>query len=131
MVTGGEALDYIGSDPFHIALVKDALPDLPGTIVSKNIQSQNSDGIVLIFAHPGTKPGFIRLVEKHGYRDIISQLEKPEQLVEAISQLREAYIAKKCEKMHLQLFRQEHLDFIKQYVDLRKQLEALLPEGKR
>lgn len=128
-LNGGEALDYGGTGQYQLALVKEALPDLSGTMVTKSLQAQTADGIVLIFDHPGEKPGYVSIVEKTQTIPIVPRLTEPRQLVEAIKELREAYAAKTREKRYLQAFRREHLDFLKRYVEFRRELIALLPGG--
>jgi DNA-binding response OmpR family regulator len=126
-LNGGEALDYAGGSGFQIALVKESLPDLSGTMVSKSLQAQSNDGIVLIFDHPGSEPGYASIVERTQTIPLLPRLTAPSQLVDVLKELREAYAAKAREKRYLQSFRQEHLDFLKRYVEFRKQLVALLP----
>jgi len=126
-LNGGEALDYAGSGGFQIALVKDALPDLSGSMVTRSLQAQTKDGIVLIFNHPGAEPGYVSIVEKSQTIPLLPQLREPKQLLGVIGELRDAYVAKSREKRYLQAFRQEHLDFIKRYIEFRQALVALLP----
>jgi DNA-binding response OmpR family regulator len=126
---GGEALDYATSSGFHIALVKEQLPDLSGTMVSRSLQANSPDGIVLIFDHPGQEPGYLSLVEKDQTIELIPELRRPEQLVGVVNELREAYMAKNKEKRHLQAFRQENLDFLKRYVEFRQKVVKILPDA--
>lgn len=130
-LNGGEALDHAGSQTFHIALINDALPDLSGTMVAKTLRSQSGDFIVLLFAHPGREPGYVSIVEAEQTFELVPQLTSPAPLVERIRELRNAYAAKQREKKYVQSFRQTHGDFIRQYVEVRQQIQKLMPEGQR
>jgi DNA-binding response OmpR family regulator len=130
-LNGGEALDYAGSQTFHIALVNDALPDLSGTMVAKTLRSQKGDFIVLLFAHPGKQPGYVSIVEAEQTFELVPQLKSPAPLVDRIRELRNAYAAKQREKKYVQSFRQTHGDFIRRYVEVRQQIQKLKPEGQR
>jgi DNA-binding NtrC family response regulator len=129
-LTGGEALDSATSSQFHIALVKDTLPDLSGTMVSKTLRA-GSEGLVLLFTHPGKDPGRVVLVEKTQTIELVTKLTKPDQLVEQVREMRDAYVAKTRERKYIQGFRQNYMDFLKRYVELRQKLQALFPEGEQ
>lgn len=124
---GGEALDYATSGGFHLALVKEHLPDLSGMMVSKSLQANSPDGIVMIFAHPGQEPGFVSIVEKTQTIPVLPELRAPDELVRVVEDLRNAYTAKAKEKRHLVAFRQENFDFLKRYVEFRQKLVKLFP----
>ncbi len=125
VLTGGEALDYVGREEFHLALVKDALPDLLGSMVAKNLASQTRDGIVLLFAHPGQTPGFVSVLRQGKQMKLISELKQPAQLVDKICELKEAFYIKCREKHYLQAFRREHFDFLKRYNDFKDHIKSL------
>ncbi len=125
-LNGGEALDYAGQHGFHISLVNERISDLPWSIVAKSLRKQVADGIVLLFTDPSHGPGRVAIIEGKQTLNLIPKLTKGVQLVEAIHQLREAYMAKLREKHYLQVFRQEHFDFLKRYAELRQKLTTLL-----
>jgi DNA-binding NtrC family response regulator len=124
---GGEALDYATQHGFQIAVVNERLPDLPFSMVVKTLRKA-SDGIVLTFANPTQTPGRVRVVEETQTIELVPELTRGEQLVEAIHKMREAYMVKARERHYLQAFRSEHYDFLKRYVELRQKLTALLPQ---
>lgn len=130
-LNGGEALDFAGNSIFHIALVKDSLPDLSGSMVAKSLREQCDEGIVLLFEHPSSKPGYVSIVERHQTIKLIRQLKTAGQLVDRIHEMREAYVGKSLEKHIFECFREEHLDFLKQYAELRQKITRLLPSGER
>jgi DNA-binding NarL/FixJ family response regulator len=125
-LTGGEALDLSGREPFQIALVKKDLPDLPGSMVIKSLRGQVPDGIVLLFEPPGHEPGRVSVIEGSQTIELIPALTRGDQIVEKLHQLREAYIQKCRERRYLETFRKEHFDFLKLYVGLKQRIVALL-----
>jgi DNA-binding NarL/FixJ family response regulator len=130
VTNGGEALDHASQHKFHMALVCERLPDLPWGMVVKTLRAQAPESIVMVFSHPGTLPGRVVIAEENRDIDLVPQLDRPEQLVEAIHQVHEGYMAKARERHYLQAFRAEHLDFLKRYGELRQKLTALLPRTK-
>jgi DNA-binding NtrC family response regulator len=126
-LTGGEALDVGGQHPFQIALINERIPDLPWRMLVKSLRGQASDALFLLFTDPASGPGKVSIIEESQTIEIVPELRRGAQLVEALHQMREAYIAKNRERHYLQSFRREHYDFLKRYVELRQQLTALLP----
>jgi DNA-binding NtrC family response regulator len=127
VLTGGEALDFVGRNPFQVALVKDGLPDLPSTMVAKSLRAESSDGIVLLFSHPTEdQPGRADIIETNQSIELIAELHSGEQLVEQVHELREAFVTKARERRYLQVFRRDHYDFLRRYVDLRQEITRAL-----
>jgi DNA-binding NtrC family response regulator len=126
-LNGGEALDYAGQNGFQIALVSDQLPDLPWRTVVKSLRGQDAGGIVLLFTNPPQGLSRVSIIEENQTIDLIPELNKGTQLVDAIYKLREAYVAKMRERYYLQAFRQENYDFLKRYAELRQRITVLLP----
>lgn len=129
-LNGGEALDYATAEKFDIALVKETLPDLPGSTIAKTLRSQTKEGVVLLFAHPGKRPGFVSIVETSQNIDLIPELTAPGPLVERLREFREAFAAKSREKRYLNSFRQTHGDFLRRFVEVRQKIQKLLPGRK-
>ena len=128
---GGEALDLAGQQKFHLALVHEHLPDLPLATVVKGLRSQlGGDSIVMVFSHPGAKPGRLQLVDEHREIMLVPELSRGDQLITAIQDMREAYLAKTRERHYMQAFRNEQYEFLKRYVELRQKLLALGPRMK-
>ena len=62
--TGGEALDIAGREKYQIALIKDALPDLPGSMVVRSIKAQSPEALVLLYTAPGNgQAGSMQVME--------------------------------------------------------------------
>jgi CheY-like chemotaxis protein len=130
-LTGGEALDFAGSRPFQIALVRNALPDLPASMVVNGLKSEVPEGIVLQFIPPGEAPGRVDIIEGSGPIELIAELRDGQQLVERVEELRQAYVAKLRERRYLRAFREEHYEFLRRYVELKQRLAKLLESERR
>jgi DNA-binding response OmpR family regulator len=130
VLTGGEALDKVGQSGFQLALVSSDLPDLPSSMVAKSLRAESAEGIVLLFSHPvGDKPGRADIIEPSQSIELIPELKDGGQLIEQIHELRKAYLAKARERRYLQIFRRDHYDFLRRYVELKQKLLAAQPEG--
>ncbi len=124
--SGGEALDYAGQHAFHMALVKEELPDLPGKMVAKSLGGLADGCLVMMFNDPAQGVGKLSLVEKSKVMILLEELTKGSQLIEQIQRLRdEAYGAKMKERKFLEAFHSENYEFLKRYVDLRKRITEL------
>ncbi|HEY3356975.1 MAG TPA: response regulator [Polyangia bacterium] len=123
---GGEALDSVGSQAIHLALVQDALPDLPGSMVVRTIKQLSPDTIVLQITAPGAGPGSVEVVESSRNIPLEPQLKDYGQIVPRINELREAYKAKGRERKYLRAFRAQHFDFIKRYVDIKQRVAEII-----
>ncbi len=128
-LNGGEAFDMASQHGFHIALISEQLPDLPWSMVAKSLQKQNPEGIILVFTDPISGPARLSIVKSKAKTELISELTRGAQLVEAIHELREAYVAKSRERYYLQVFRRDHYEFLKRYVELRQKLTAMISKG--
>ncbi len=127
-LTGGEALDVVSQHRFHIALIKQNLPDLDGTMVAKNVVDMKTGAVVLTFTEDGDEPGSVTLVDEDRSESFIEKLERGGQLVGKLVELRQGLMAKQKERRYLEAFRADYMDLLKQYVTLRRKLTALLPQ---
>jgi len=124
--TGGEALDFASQREYQMALVKEDLPDLSGTLVAKTIFNQDQEKIVLQFKDRGEKPGAVTLLEQKGPQVLIPKLSKGTQLIKCIHQLRTGITLKKNERKYLDIFRNDNYMLLKQYVKLKKRIVPML-----
>jgi DNA-binding response OmpR family regulator len=121
--TGGEALDLAGRNHYHLALVKDSLPDLPGSMVVRTVKTQSPETIVLSFSSPlGGRPGSVQVVETTRSIPFLPTFTEPQQIVDRIDELRDAFHATAKERKYLASFRQQHFDLLKRYADLKQRL---------
>jgi len=124
--TGGEALDQIGRNEYHLVMVQNDLPDLPGTMVTRTVKEQSPDAIVLEYVPPTTGQGSLVVVEESDRIPVLETFAQGQELLDALSTLKKAYQAKLAERRYLQAFRAQHFDFLKQYAETRKQVQQLL-----
>jgi DNA-binding response OmpR family regulator len=124
VATGGEALDLSGRERFHIALVKDALPDLPGTMVGRTVKAQSPDTLVLLYRVPShSHAGSIEIVDAQRSIEFLPVFTEAGQLAARLDDLRAAFHATAKERRYLSAFRQQHFDLLKRYADLRQKLQ--------
>lgn len=121
--TGGEALDVGGAKRFHIALVRDGLPDLPTSMVVNTLRSQSPETITILYARPGATPGKAEVVDGSRTINLIAELTEPEQLVVRIEELRQAFVGKSRERRYLAAFRQQNYELLRRYADLNQKLK--------
>jgi CheY-like chemotaxis protein len=120
--TGGEALDRASGRVFQIALVRDMLPDLPGSMVVSTLKSQSPDTLTILYSRPGAQPGRADVIEGSKTIPLVPEFSDGKQMVERIDELREAFRRKSRERRYLAGFRQENYDLLKRYADLKQRL---------
>lgn len=123
VATGGEALDVAGREKFSIALIKDALPDLPGSMVVRTVKSQSPETIVLLYTAPGGQsPGSVQVMEGSRAIPFLPIFKDASQIVARLDELREASLATTRERRYHAAFRQQHFDILKRFAELRQKL---------
>jgi DNA-binding NtrC family response regulator len=137
-LTGGEALDIVTQQRPHIVIVKEMLPDLPGSMVVKTVKSGAPDAITLLYsppARPGVsgdhKPGDVKMIEGTRIMTLVSSYTDPKQMVAPLSEIREALVQKAKERRYLQAFRQRNFEFLQRYNSLKQRVAAQLDHGKK
>jgi DNA-binding NtrC family response regulator len=122
--TGGEALDLGGREKFAIALIKDALPDLPGSMVVRTIKAQSPETIVLLYTAPGGgQAGSMQVMEGSRAIQFLPQFTEVGQILGRLDELREAALATTRERRYHAAFRQQHFDLLKRFAELRAKLQ--------
>jgi len=131
--TGGEALDHVTQQRPHIVIVKEHLPDLPGTMVVKSVKSGMPDAITLLYAPPARKgeTGFVRMLDGSRVINLVPSYSAPEQLVSAMNEIREALQQQAKERRYLQAFRQRNFEFLQRYNAIKQRLAAQLEQSKK
>lgn len=122
--SGGEALDAASQTVPDVLVVKEQLPDLPGTMVVKTIKAGAPDVFALLFTPPGddNKTGEVKMVETSRMTVLIHSFSDTQQLVDALDEIREALKRKSRERRYLQSFRKEHFEFLKRYQRIKQRL---------
>ena len=127
--TGGEALDVVSQHRFHIALIKQNLPDLDGSMVANSILDMKTGATVLTFSDLGDEPGSVIQVAEGGKTStLIPKLERAAQLTDELQELRRLIINKQKERAYLDDFRADYYDLLKHYVALRRKLTTLIQD---
>jgi len=122
--TGGEALDRATGRIFQIALVRDQLPDLTGSMVVSTLKAQSPDTLTILYSRPsGTHPGKAEVLEGSKAIPLVPEFSDGKQMVERIDELREAFRRKSRERRYLAAFRQENYELLKRYADLKQRLQ--------
>lgn len=127
-LSGGQALDLAGSSQYHYIMVSDELYDLPSSMVTRSLKSQSPDSVVLAYSGPGPG-GRVEMVDSVQNRPIIAEFTSPNQLIERLDELAEAFRAKVRERRYTQAFRDRHYDFLRRYVNIKKKVERALGGG--
>jgi len=131
-LTGGEGLDLAAEFRPQIVLVKDPLPDLPARMVTANVKKISPDSLSIVYRldRPGT-PGEVALVEGSRPMSLLSGYSGPEQLVGVLGEVREGIRQKVKERRYLQLFRQNNLEFLNRYNNVRQRVQAMIARAKK
>jgi two-component system OmpR family response regulator len=132
-LTGGEALDVVTQQRPHIVIVKELLPDLPGSMVVKTVKAGAPDAITVLYsppARPGAK-GDVKMIEGNRVMTLVSDYTEPGQLVAPLTEIREALHQKAKERRYLQAFRQRNFEFLQRYNALKQRVAAQLDHGKK
>jgi response regulator RpfG family c-di-GMP phosphodiesterase len=131
--TGGEALDHVMQQRPHMVIVKEHLPDLPGTMVVKSVKSGAPDAITLLYTPPvrGGQGGAVKMMEGSRIISLVPNYSTPEQLVSAMNEIREALHQGAKERRYLQAFRQRNFEFLQRYNLIKQRVAAQLEQSKK
>lgn len=122
--TGGEALDLCTSRGFHIVMVANELPDLPGSMVVRSIKTQSPEMVAISFSPP--PGGVVEIIESRKSIPVVKDWNDPAQLLARLDELAEAFRAKSRERRYTQAFRERHYDFLRKYVELKSKIDRAL-----
>jgi len=123
--SGGAALDRCSNTAFHMAIIAETLPDLPGSMVVRSVKAQSPDTLVLQYSGPGPG-GRVDIVETTRTIPVIAEFTGVEQLAARLEELAEAFRAKARERQYTQAFRERHYDFLRRYVELKLKIDQTL-----
>jgi two-component system, OmpR family, response regulator len=132
-VTGGEALDIVTQTRPQIVLVKEQLPDLPGSMVVKTVKAGAPDAVTLLYSPPA-RPGAVgevKMIDASRVMTLVSSYTDPEQLIAPLGEIREALRQKTKERRYLQAFRQRNYEFLQRYGSLKQRIKDVLEKGKK
>jgi DNA-binding NtrC family response regulator len=131
-VTGGEALDFVTQMRPQIVLVKEQLPDLPGSMVVNTVKASSPDVVTLLY-NPSRAGGGgdLKMVDKSRIMSLIPSYTDAEQLVAPLNEVREGLRQKNKERRYLQAFRQRNYEFLQRYASLKQRIKTELDRGKK
>jgi DNA-binding NtrC family response regulator len=132
-LTGGEALDIVTQMRPQIVIVKEDLPDLPGTMVVHTVKASAPDAVTLLYSPPGKsgRTGEVKLVDAGGAMNTIATYADTGELVAPLGEIRQALRAKSKERRYLQAFRQKHYEFLQRYNGIKTRLKEELDRRKK
>ena len=124
-LSGGQALDWSGTEKFHIVMVSRGLQDLPSSMVVRSIKTQNPGLITIEYSGP-TPPGMVEMVESNRRVSLVKQFIEVSQLAQCLDYLSKAYRQKAREMRYTRAFRERHADFIRRFVELKLKIDRML-----
>jgi DNA-binding NtrC family response regulator len=124
-LSGGSGLDRASTFSFQIVAVRKELMDLPGELVLKSAQAQQTQmmGLVYSLGSPGM-PGRAERYENgrpHKKWSFASAMD----LVRCLDELVAEIASRREERRYMQVFRSEHGAFLKRFADLKARVDAL------
>jgi DNA-binding NtrC family response regulator len=132
-LSGGEALDVVTQMRPQIVIVKEDLPDLPGSMVVNTVKASAPEVLTILYTPPGKsgRAGEVKLIDAGRAMSLLSTYSDPAQLVAPLSEIREALKQKAHERRYLQAFRQKHFEFLQRYNGLKVRLKEELDRRKK
>lgn len=128
VTSGGSALDVTSGRSFDIALIKEALPDLSGRMLVRNLAAQAPEGMYLLWSPPAARrPGQVERIDgrSEGAKlvPLLPEFYEAKQLADRLPELFSAQLARRRERKFLADFRSENLELLRRLADLRKRLK--------
>ncbi|HVV50701.1 MAG TPA: response regulator, partial [Polyangia bacterium] len=124
-LSGGEALDVVTQMRPQIVIVKEDLPDLPGSMVVNTVKASAPEVLTLLYSPPGQsgRTGEVKLVDAGRVMTLVGSYAEAGQLVAPLGEIREALKQKSHERRYLQAFRQKHYEFLQRYNGIKTRLK--------
>jgi len=120
-LSGGSGLDRASTFSFQIVAVRNELTDLPGPLVLKSAQAQQTQMMGIVYS---TQSGTAERYE-NGRAQKRWQLTSALDLVGCLDELVGEIAARRVERRYMQQFRAEHGSFLKRFADLKARVDAL------
>jgi DNA-binding response OmpR family regulator len=121
--SGGEALDRASTDAPNLALVSDALSDLPASMVVRSLKGAHPEALVALVSGP--RPGGkVEVIEGDRPIPVINDFVDAAMLVGQLDELAEATRARERERRFLQAFRERHYALLRRLATLKQRLES-------
>jgi len=120
-LSGGSGLDRASTFSFQIVAVRNELMDLPGPLVLKSAQAQQTQMMGIVYS---TQTGTAERYE-NGRPQKRWQLHSALDLVGCLDELVGEIASRRLERRYMQQFRAEHGQFLKRFADLKARVDAL------
>jgi hypothetical protein len=120
-LSGGSGLDRASTFSFQIVAVRNELMDLPGPLVLKSAQAQQTQMMGIVYS---TQTGTAERYE-NGRSQKRWQLHSALDLVGCLDELVGEIASRRLERRYMQKFRAEHGQFLKRFADLKARVDAL------
>jgi ActR/RegA family two-component response regulator len=119
-LTGGAGLDRASTFNFQIVAVRDQLHDLPGHMLLRSAQAQQTS-LGLLYSVAGAK------AERYeaGRATKSWPFSGPAELVRCLEELVVELSARREERRYMQAFRTEHGAFLKRFAELKSRIDSL------
>lgn len=124
-ISGGDALDKVGSESFDVVVVRNELPDLPGTMIVKTVQARRAETVGLLYTTPGPEGRIDKYLEGRSV-DVFRPFQKPAQLIEQVEGLVNLKSIAQRDRRVIQAFRADHDEFFRRYAELKLRIDRLL-----
>ncbi len=120
-LSGGSGLDKASTFSFQIVAVREELMDLPGHMVLKSAQAQQTETLGLLYSAASGK------AERYeaGTPTRAWAFAGPDDLVKALAELVDELATRNEERRFMQAFRGEHGAFLKRFAELKVRLDGL------
>jgi hypothetical protein len=121
-LSGGSGLDRASTFSFQIVAVREELSDLPGPLVLKSAQAQQTQMMGIVYSASGQ--GRAERYEL-GRSQKRWTFDGPADLVRCLDELVSEIATRREERRYMQQFRSDHGAFLKRFADLKARVDAL------
>lgn len=123
-MSGGGALDRVGSQEFHVVACHRDLLDFRGSMVVKTMQAQRAETIGAVYGPPGPE-GTIDVYREGQVTETHRPFRRAIDLVDRIGMLVDTLSTTVRDRRVIQAFRTDHEAFFRRYGELRLRLNKL------
>ena len=123
-MSGGGALDKASNAPFDLAVIRQELPDLKGSIVLKSIQRERAECAGLLYTTPG-KHGVVSRFEAAKATKDEKPLADVAALIAAVESVVEELSRTQRDRRVIQAFRADNQDFFRRFAELKMRIDRL------
>jgi DNA-binding response OmpR family regulator len=124
-LSGGSGLDRASTFSFQIVAARNELSDLPGALVLKSAQAQQTQMLGLLYSlPPGQEQGNAERYE-HGRSIKRFPCSSATELVARLDELVHEIASRREERRYMQVFRSEHGAFLKRFAELKTRIDTL------